>query len=221
LALAYAKEHTQHVSGMVLRGVFAAQDHELDWLYKPGGASRIFRSEWQDFVAAIQHHVELDAHMLPHHSGQHSVLLKAYDKVLQEGSAADTLAMARAWCTWEDALSSVLPSDPVHASQAGPEEDLKCLAMARISAHMFAHDPGLGSRGHIVPSTAHDFLSNIPGIIVQGQFDMVTPAETAWQLKQVWPLAQLRVVHTAGHSSQDPELQSALVKALDDMLTEV
>ena len=50
---------------------------------------------------------------------------------------------------------------------------------------------------------------------------MVTPAETAWQLKQVWPLAQLRVVHTAGHSSQDPELQSALVTALDDMLTEV
>jgi proline iminopeptidase len=93
--------------------------------------------------------------------------------------------------------------------------------MAKISAHMFAHDPELGSQGHIVPNTSDDFLKNIPGIIVQGQFDMVTPPETAWQLKQVWPLAQLRVVHTAGHSSQDPELQSALVTALDDMLTEV
>jgi proline iminopeptidase len=86
---------------------------------------------------------------------------------------------------------------------------------------MFANDPDLGSRGNIVPERANDFLQNIPGIIVQGQFDMVTPAETAWQLKQVWPLAQLRVVHTAGHSSQDPELQSALVQALDEMLTEV
>jgi proline iminopeptidase len=93
--------------------------------------------------------------------------------------------------------------------------------MAKISAHMFAHDPDLGSRGSIVPTHANDFLKDIPGIMVQGQFDMVTPAETAWQLKQVWPLGQLRMVHTAGHSSQDPALQSALVQALDEMLTEV
>ena len=221
LALAYAKKFSQHVSGMVLRGVFAAQDHELDWLYKAGGASRVFRREWQDYVMAIQAHRHIDAANLTTHSGQNSMLLNAYDQVLQEGTEAQVLAMARAWCTWEDALSSVYPSDPVHALQASQEEDLKCLAMAKISAHMFAHDPDLGTKGSIVPSTAQDFLTNIPGIIVQGQFDMVTPAETAWQLKQVWPLAQLRVVHTAGHSSQDPELQSALVTALDDMLTEV
>jgi proline iminopeptidase len=221
LALAYAKKFSQHVSGMVLRGVFAAQDHELDWLYKAGGASRVFRREWQDYVMAIQAHRHIDAANLTTHSGQNSMLLNAYDQVLQEGTEAQVLAMARAWCTWEDALSSVYPSDPVHALQASQEEDLKCLAMAKISAHMFAHDPDLGTKGSIVPSTAPDFLTNIPGIIVQGQFDMVTPAETAWQLKQVWPLAQLRVVHTAGHSSQDPELQSALVTALDDMLTEV
>jgi proline iminopeptidase len=221
LALAYAKQFTQHVSGMVLRGVFAAQDHELDWLYKAGGASRVFCREWQDYVSAIQTHMALDADNVKARSGQSSVLLNAYDKVLQEGTKTQALAMARAWCTWEDALSSVYPGDPAHASQASQEEDMKCLAMAKISAHMFAHDPDLGSRGNIVPASANDFLKNIPGIIVQGQFDMVTPAETAWQLKQVWPLAQLRVVHTAGHSSQDPELQSALVSALDEMLTEV
>jgi proline iminopeptidase len=221
LALAYAKKFTQHVSGMVLRGVFAAQDHELDWLYKAGGASRVFRREWQDYVSAIQMHIALDAEILKVGSGQNSALLNAYDKVMQEGTAAQVLAMARAWCTWEDALSSVYPSDPSHAWQAGQEEDMKCLAMAKISAHIFANDPDLGSRGNIVPTNTQDFLKNIPGIIVQGQFDMVTPAETAWQLKQVWPLAQLRVVHTAGHSSQDPELQSALVTALDEMLTEV
>lgn len=221
LALAYAKKFTQHVSGMVLRGVFAAQDHELDWLYKAGGASRIFRQAWQDYVSAIRVHMPIDeAHRLVG-GGQNSELLRAYDKVLQEGTQVQVLAMARAWCTWEDALSSVYPSDPAHAAQASQEEDMQCLAMAKISAHMFAHDPDLGSRGSIVPASADDFLKHIPGIIVQGQFDMVTPAETAWQLAQVWPLVQLRVVHTAGHSSQDPELQSALVAALDDMLTEV
>lgn len=221
LALAYAKKFTQHVSGMVLRGVFAAQDHELDWLYKEGGASRVFRREWQDYVAAIQAHGAIDAEKLHHGSGQRSALLNAYDTLLQSGTEGQVVAMARAWCTWEDALSSVYPSDPVNALLASPEQDLACVAMAKISAHMFSHDPDLGSKGNIVPQTPNEFLQHIPGIIVQGQFDMVTPAETAWQLTQVWPLAQLRVVHTAGHSSQDPELQRALVTALDEMLTEV
>ncbi len=223
LALAYAKQFTDRVSGMVLRGVFAAQDHELDWLYKEGGASRIFKAQWQAYVAAIEaqavNAVNAQGASEMHQSGQNSRWLRAYNEVLQNGNPAQVLAMARAWCTWEDALSSVHPSEPVLASQMSPDDDLKCLAMARISAHMFSHDPGLGSRGHIVPQTANDFLKDMPGIIVQGQFDMVTPAETAWQLKQVWPKAQLRMVHTAGHSSQDPALQSALVTALDEMLS--
>lgn len=221
LALAYVKKYTLHVTGMVLRGVFAAQDHELDWLYKAGGASRIFRGEWQDYVAALQTIAGLGDADLHAGNGQHSALLRAYDQIMQKGTDVQVLSAARAWCTWEDALSSVHPSDPIYAGQVNHDEDLKCLAMAKISAHMFAHDPDLGSRGSIVPNNANDFLKDIPGIMVQGQFDMVTPAETAWQLKQVWPLGQLRMVHTAGHSSQDPALQSALVQALDEMLTEV
>jgi proline iminopeptidase len=54
---------------------------------------------------------------------------------------------------------------------------------------------------------------------VQGQFDMVTPAATAWQLHQAWAGSELRMVHTAGHASSDPALQAALVLALDDMAT--
>jgi proline iminopeptidase len=114
----------------------------------------------------------------------------------------------------------VHPSEPLLNGYVSPEDELHCLAMAKISSHMFAHDPDLGSRGHVLPNMANDFLKDIPGIIVQGQFDMVTPAETAWQLNQMWPLGKLRVVHTAGHSSQDPELQRALVAALNEMLSE-
>ena len=217
LALAYAKKFTNRVSGMVLRGVFAAQDQELDWLYKEGGASRIFRAEWQAYVQAIGAVRPLKTQAA---HGQSCELLLAYDEVLQSGKPDQVLAMAKAWCEWEDALSSVHPSEPFLHPYFTAEDELHCLAMAKISAHMFAHDPDLGSRGHLLPNPANDFLKDIPGIIVQGQFDMVTPAETAWQLKQAWPLGKLRVVHIAGHSSQDPELQRALVAALDEMLSE-
>jgi len=217
LALAYAKKFANCVSGMVLRGVFAAQDQELDWLYKEGGASRVFRSEWQTYVQAID---TLRPLKVPGLQGQSCEVLRAYDEVLQSGKPDQVLAMAKAWCEWEDALSSVHPSEPFLHPYVTAEDEMHCLAMAKISAHMFAHDPDLGSRANVLPSTANGFLKDIPGIIVQGQFDMVTPVETAWQLKQVWPLGQLRVVHTAGHSSQDPALQSALVSALDEMLSE-
>ena len=217
LALAYAKKYTSRVTGMVLRGVFAARDQELDWLYKEGGASRVFRAQWQTYVQALGAPRPLKD---PRAQGQSCEVLRAYDEVLQSGQSEQVLAMAKAWCEWEDALSSVHPSEPFLHPSITPEDEAHCLAMAKISAHMFAHDPDLGSRGNILPNTANDFLKDIPGIIVQGQFDMVTPAETAWQLKQVWPLGKLRVVHTAGHSSQDPELQRALVAALDEMLSE-
>jgi proline iminopeptidase len=217
LALAYAKKYTSRVTGMVLRGVFAAQDQELDWLYKEGGASRVFKAQWQAYVQAI---AALQPLKDPTAQGQSCEVLRAYDQALQSGKPEQVLSMAKAWCEWEDALSSVHPSEPFLQPYASPEDDLHCLAMAKISAHMFAHDPDLGSCGHVLPNRANDFLKDIPGIIVQGQFDMVTPAETAWQLKQVWPLGQLRVVHTAGHSSQDPELQRALVAALNEMLSE-
>ena len=217
LALAYAKKYTSRVTGMVLRGVFAAQDQELDWLYKEGGASRIFRAEWQAYVEAISALTPLREQRS---QGQSCEVLRAYDEVLQSTHKDQVLAMAKAWCAWEDALSSVHPSEPLLNGYVSPEDELHCLAMAKISAHMFAHDPDLGSRGNVLPNMANGYLKDIPGIIVQGQFDMVTPTETAWQLKQVWPLGQLRVVHTAGHSSQDPELQRALVAALDEMLSE-
>jgi proline iminopeptidase len=206
---------------MVLRGVFAAQDHELDWLYKEGGASRIFRQQWQQFTSAVAALKTLppQADIAQHH-GQHSDLLRACDEVLQSANSQEVLCMAHAWCAWEDSLSSVHPSPPMLPHQFNLEDDLQCLAMAKISAHMFCHDPDLGSQGQVLPNSPSDFLMNIRGIVVQGQFDMVTPPETAWQLQQVWPQGQLRMVHTAGHSSQDPALQSALVAALDDMLSE-
>ena len=45
-------------------------------------------------------------------------------------------------------------------------------------------------------------LSDIPGILVNGRFDFQAPIANAWELRRVWPGAELVIVDNAGHADQ-------------------
>jgi proline iminopeptidase len=198
LAMAYTRRHRERVLGVVLRGVFAARQVELDWLYKPGGASQLFPQAWHEFANALGTH-------------DPDQLLQAYDHALKSTDMQQAMHAAKAWCAWEDAISSVQTSSLALATSPAA-----CLAMARISAHMFVHDPWLSDTDAeaIWPPRP---MPPLPGILVQGQWDAVTPSTTAWELHQRWPGSMLRIVPEAGHSTSDSPLGQALVQALDDL----
>jgi len=61
-----------------------------------------------------------------------------------------------------------------------------------------------------------DVLNDIPGIIVQGRYDMCTPPVTAWDLHRAWPTTQLLVVPATGHSATEPGNTRCLVLATDE-----
>jgi hypothetical protein len=48
-------------------------------------------------------------------------------------------------------------------------------------------------------------------VLIHGRFDLRSPLDTAWQLAQAWPDAQLKVVET-GHTGGD-EMTAAMVEA--------
>ena len=56
-------------------------------------------------------------------------------------------------------------------------------------------------------------LAKIPGIIVQGRYDMVCPLVSAYELQRAWPQAEFRIVPDAGHSAWEPGILGALVDA--------
>ena len=58
-------------------------------------------------------------------------------------------------------------------------------------------------------------LAGIPGVIVQGRYDVVCPAVSAWELHQAWPGSELVMVPDAGHSLEEPGILEALVAATD------
>jgi len=58
----------------------------------------------------------------------------------------------------------------------------------------------------------------VPGWIVQGRFDVVTPLESAWALKHAWPAAKFEIIWDAGHASTEPGIIDGLVRATDKAL---
>jgi proline iminopeptidase len=52
-------------------------------------------------------------------------------------------------------------------------------------------------------------------VIVQGRYDLCTPAFTAWDLHRAWPEAELHMIPDAGHAFDEPGILDALVTATD------
>lgn len=58
-----------------------------------------------------------------------------------------------------------------------------------------------------------DKIRHIPSVIVQGRYDMVCPARTAWRLHKAWPEAEFHFVADAGHSAKESGTEAKLVEA--------
>jgi len=63
-------------------------------------------------------------------------------------------------------------------------------------------------------------IAHIPGIIVQGRYDVVTPPISAWKLHKAWPKSELVIAPDAGHAVSEPSVTTALLDATDFYRTE-
>lgn len=60
-----------------------------------------------------------------------------------------------------------------------------------------------------------DKIKHLPGMIVQGRYDVVCPPETAWELYRAWPEAVFDMLQDAGHSMSEVSIARRLVAATD------
>jgi proline iminopeptidase len=194
LALAYAQAHVSRVSALILRGAFAVRRSELEWYYQ-GGASAFFPEKWQRFVAVIP----------PSERGD---LMSAYHRRLTHADERVRLTAARAWSLWEGETITLLPDQAFSQQHA---EDRFALAFARIENHYFVHGAWLED-GQLVRDAAK--LAGLPGIIIQGRYDMACPPVTAFEIHQAWG-APLVMVEDAGHAFSEPGILHHLIEATD------
>lgn len=194
LALAYAQVHPDHVSALVLRGIFMSRKVELDWfLY---GMRHVFPEAWRAFAGFLPPEERDD-------------LLTHYHRRLVDPDPRVHMPAARAWSVYEGACSTLLPSPETVASFA---DDQKALGLARIEAHYFMHGCFL-DEGELLARIGR--IRAIPATIVQGRYDMVCPIMSADDLARAWPEASYVVVPDAGHSAMEPGIRTALVGAME------
>ncbi len=196
LALAYAETHPDRVTELVLRGIFLLRRAELEWFYQDG-CSMLFPDAWEPYLA-----------MIP--EAERGDMMAAYHRRLTSHDPAVRLAAARAWSVWEASTSFLLQNQDYIASSAGDEF---ALAFAGIENHYFVNR-GFFEHDDQLLRDAHR-LRDIPGVIVQGRYDVVCPLRSAWDLHRAWPQAKLEIVPDAGHSAFEPGITDALVRATD------
>jgi proline iminopeptidase len=87
-----------------------------------------------------------------------------------------------------------------------------------MEAHYFAHDCFM-TPDQLMNEAGK--LAGIPGIIVQGRYDLLCPPSTAHALAAVWHDAEVRHVEGAGHTLYDPGVRNAVMKAIADVASRV
>lgn len=197
LALAYAETHPERVTALILRGIFLLRRKELLWFYQEG-ASWLFPDAWEAFLRPIPEVERGD-------------LMSAYHRRLTSSDPQVRLTAARAWSIWEGSTSK-LYVDPAAVGKFG--EDKFAEAFARIEAHYFVNGGFLRSETQLLDDASK--IAHLPGVIVQGRYDVCCPVASAWALHQHWPKSQLIIVPDAGHSIKEPGILSALIQATDD-----
>jgi proline iminopeptidase len=198
LALAYAQAHPDRVTELILRGIFLLRRSELEWFYQnPQGAGSLFPDLWERYVEPIPVEERHD-------------LMSAYYRRLTSDDPPTRAQAARAWSVWEGATSHLRANADYLTKFDDPEY---AAAFARIEAHYFVNRGFMRADDQLLRDA--DRIRNIPGVIVQGRYDIVCPMRSAWDLHRAWPEAQLHIIPDAGHSAFEAGITRELVSATD------
>eukprot|EP00604_Paraphysomonas_vestita_P002967 CAMPEP_0174821042 /NCGR_PEP_ID=MMETSP1107-20130205/5309_1 /TAXON_ID=36770 /ORGANISM="Paraphysomonas vestita, Strain GFlagA" /LENGTH=271 /DNA_ID=CAMNT_0016037641 /DNA_START=303 /DNA_END=1118 /DNA_ORIENTATION=+ len=200
LALAYAMEHPERVTELVLRGIFLLRKKEIDWFYQ-AGADVLFPDVWEIYKSAIP-------------PAERNDYLVAYHKRLtgQLGEVEKKKA-AVAWSVWEGKTSNLYPPPDEDVQAKHGDEDFS-LAFARIENHYFMNRGFFPRDGFLLEKQQIDKIRHIPTFIVQGRYDVVCPMMSAYDLHKAFPEAEFKITIT-GHSAFEPEIIHELVNATD------
>jgi proline iminopeptidase len=200
LALAYAISHAEKVKGLILRGIFLLREKEIRWFYQEG-ASFIFPDAWAKYLEPIPENERGD-------------LVEAFYKRLTSPDKEIRTSAAKAWSIWEGSTSK-LYTDPKFVERFAGDEFAD--AFARIECHYFVNKGFFKEDGWLLKNI--EKVRHIPTWIVQGRYDVVCPATSAWELHQAFPESKLFLIADAGHSASEAGIKSKLIEATDYFAT--
>ena len=196
LSMVYAETHPERIKALVLRGLFMCRKQEIHWFYQEG-ASRLFPEAFEIYREHIPQEEQSD-------------LVSAYYKRLTSNDKTVQLEAAKHWSTWEGSTSQLVPETDFIQ---GYGSDEFALAFARIECHYFINGIFLDEDEWILNHAYK--LKEIPTTLIHGRYDVVCPAENAWDLKKRMPHMDLHIIADAGHNTFETGIQNKLLQTME------
>ncbi|MFD9633477.1 prolyl aminopeptidase [Streptomyces violascens] len=198
LGLAYAHQHPERVSEIVLFSVVTTSRAEVDWITE--GVRVHFPGAWAAFRDAAE----------PREGER---VVDAYARLLADPDPAVREEAARNWCRWED----------THVQAAGAQlvdeflDKRFCdpafrMTYARLVTHYWRHAAWLDD-GQLVDGVRK--WDGIPGVLITGGLDLSSPPDPARALAAAWPGCELLVIDEARHGLGHSDMSGAVQAALD------
>jgi proline iminopeptidase len=195
LAQAYAEQHAERISEMVLFSVTATSRREIEWITRHVG--RFFPAAWERFRDGVPSRER---------SGS---LVDAYARLLGDSDPAIREQAAADWCAWEDAHVALTADHSPDPRYADPRFRM---AFARLVTHYWRHAAWLPDG---LVGRAGAALAATPGVLVHGRLDLGSPPDIAWALARAWPGSELTLVDHAGHGAGQDAIGELVVRATD------
>ncbi len=201
LALLYAEQYPQHVTGIILRGTFLARQCDFDWFAK-SGVNKIFPDHWQEFITLFDE------------AEKKNILATLYQRVFSDNQELQ-LEAAKAWALW---AGRVVTHSFVEDYVLDVEDIDKLINEAKIEMH-YAKNKYFISESEIMENIAQ--VPVVPTSIIHGRKDLTCLPESSWLVHQALPSSKLIIVNDAGHLAGEPAMIDALITATDKMIGDI
>ena len=197
LALLYVQKYPKTVEKMLLRGVYFASSIENQWIFKYG-ANQLFPDKFEEFISQIP--------------SEHREKYLSYLYEIAKGDDYNLKSrLLPAFGKWEGSILSLVPED-----ENDDHTDIdKEIASNTIMLH-YVNNNFFMKDHEILEPKSMEKLKDIPIVIINGRYDIVTPMISAWILHKALPHSVLDIVLLAGHhGSTDKDMVKAIQKRID------
>ena len=188
LALLYAHTHAKNIISLMIRSVSLFTTANVDWFLT--GMKKTYPEVWERFAAG--------------HDKDN--LLQSYETALKNNDHD----VGVQWVDYEGSCSTLYPQFRTITSDA---ERHAAWVLAKMECHYYKHHP-FKDDTHILSMV--DSFRHVPGVIVHGRYDMITPIESAYKLHKAWPESDFIIVPDGGHSALDPAIRDRILMMTDN-----
>ncbi|MBO1256952.1 prolyl aminopeptidase [Alteromonas sp. 5E99-2] len=197
LGLLLAIDDPTTVQALILRGTFLSRERDIEWFLGPnGGAAKLFPDQYSRFIEPIQ------AAQSVTELCQKFIMLFNCDNELKRTQAV------KAWYQWEERISRLSMPNNYSTFSNTPLTTMANIAI--LECHYLANNCFI-TENFILDNIQK--IAHIPGIIIHGRYDTVCSIDQSYELHKRWENSELNIIPSAGHSTSEPGISSALIQA--------